>query len=587
MSSASTGENSPSFADVILRYLEALGVEYIFGVPGGAIEPLYNSLAKTGRNGGIKAIVARHECGAAFMADGYARETGKLGVVCSTTGPGATNLITGVASAHSDRVPMLVITAQTPLPKFGRKSLQDSSCAAIDVVSMFRHCTSFNTLVSHPQQVENKLISALMTALRTPKGTAHISIPSDILRAKVYDPRDIKANRLQQDLSLSDQESLEQLIIEIHNSNNIALFLGDGCKGAGLLIQQLAEKLNAPFVTGPMGKRWIDETHPLYRGVYGFAGHDSAKATIHNKKLDLVIALGAQLGELGTSGWLESPLLSDKLIHVDSTPEHFTRSPMARLHVCGKIPEICHRILKSLNSADEWGYQREQDFHQMSPAININNSPSSLLDPEKCFANNVPLKPQRLFYQLAKVLPADTRVHVDAGNAWSWATHYFQRKDTQGYYRIAMGFGSMGWAISSAIGARFASNAGPTLCVTGDGSYLMSAQEITVAAQHKLPVVILVLNDAALGMVKHGQKLGSAEEIGFELNKVSYADLARSMGIRGITVSTPGELADIDWHGLFNSDGPTLIDAIIDPEETPPMGERVKGLAQVSATPGG
>ncbi|EWH11183.1 putative acetolactate synthase large subunit [Catenovulum agarivorans DS-2] len=587
MSTDEPKKDSQSFADVILCYLEALGVEYIFGVPGGAIEPLYNSLAKTGRKGGIKAIVARHECGAAFMADGYARETGKLGVVCSTTGPGATNLITGVASAHSDRVPMLVITAQTPLPKFGRKSLQDSSCAAIDVVSMFRHCTSFNTLVSHPQQVENKLISALMTALRTPKGTAHISIPSDILRAEVFQPRDIKANRLQQDLSLSDQDSLEQMLIEIHNSKRIALFLGDGCRGAGNQIQEIAEKLNAPFVTGPMGKRWIDETHPMYRGVYGFAGHESAKATIHNTDLDLVIAIGAQLGELGTSGWLESPLLSEKLIHVDSTPEHFTRSPMARLHVCGKIPEIAQRVIQSLNKAEHWAHHREKNIHFMSPATNINNSPTSLLEPEKCFANSVPLKPQKLFYQLAKMLPQETRVHVDAGNAWSWATHYYQRKDSKGLYRIAMGFGSMGWAISSAIGARFAKDSGPTLCITGDGSYLMSAQEITVAAQHNLPVVILVLNDAALGMVKHGQKLGNAEPIGYELNHVSYADLAESMGIRGITVKTPGELADIDWSGLFKADGPTLIDAIIDPDEIPPMGERVKGLAQASATPGG
>ena len=138
-------------SDLIVEYLHQLGVEYVFGVPGGAIEPLYNALARSARKGGPRAIVARHESGAAFMADGYARETGKIGVVCATTGPGATNLITGVANALADNVPLLVITAQTPLPKFGKGALQDSSCAAIDTVGMFRHCTRFNTLVSHPE----------------------------------------------------------------------------------------------------------------------------------------------------------------------------------------------------------------------------------------------------------------------------------------------------------------------------------------------------------------------------------------------------------------------------------------------------
>ncbi|NQZ10899.1 MAG: thiamine pyrophosphate-binding protein, partial [Algicola sp.] len=136
-------------ADLIVEYLEHLGVEYIFGIPGGAIEPLYNALAKSGRKGGPKAVISRHEAGAAFMADGYAIETGKLGVVCATTGPGTTNLITGVASALADNVPLLVITAQTALPKFGKDAFQDSSCAAIDTVAMFRHCTRFSTLVSH------------------------------------------------------------------------------------------------------------------------------------------------------------------------------------------------------------------------------------------------------------------------------------------------------------------------------------------------------------------------------------------------------------------------------------------------------
>lgn len=575
-----------TYADLIVNYLELLGIEYIFGVPGGAIEPLYNALARSERRGGIKAIVARHESGAAFMADGYARETGKIGVCCSTTGPGATNLITGVASAFADNVPMLVITAQTPLPKFGRRALQDSSCAAVDVVGMFRHCTRFNTLISHHEQVENKMISAIMSTHRIPNGPVHVSIPSDILRTRTNRKPKFRPEALLQDFAMSDNNALEFLCEELGKHDRIALFIGDGCSGASDRIMEFAELINAPFVTGPMGKRWVNERHELYRGVYGFAGHYSAKELIHEEGLELVLAIGAQLGELGTSGW-NSPLLSEKLIHIDSSPEHFTRSPMARLHVCGKLDSIFERVIESVKQAHQWG--RRWKGLDLPQERNVIGCTSTLADSESVASDAIPLKPQRIFAELVKNLPETTRLVVDAGNAWSWATHYYQRPEIHGEYRIAMGFGSMGWAISAAIGGAASKPHPPTLCITGDGSYLMSGQEITVAAQHQVPVVIMVMNDSALGMVMHGQRLGGAEQIGYELNQVDFALMAKSMGINGIRIETPEQLMAIDWDGLFSANGPTLIDMVIDPNETPPMGERVKGLAnqQASATPGG
>ena len=166
--------------DLLVAYLNQLGIEYVFGVPGGAIEPLYNALARSERQGGVRAVVARHETGAAFMADGYARNTGKLGVCCSTTGPGATNMITGVASAYENNVPMLVITAQTAISTFGKGAIQDSSCTGINTVGLYQHCTRYNTLISHPAQFEHKLSAAIMSAMGSPAGPAHISVPRDV-----------------------------------------------------------------------------------------------------------------------------------------------------------------------------------------------------------------------------------------------------------------------------------------------------------------------------------------------------------------------------------------------------------------------
>ena len=564
---------SLTFGDLIVEYLNHLGVRNVFGVPGGSIEPFFDAVARSERRGGLNMVVSRHEAGAAFMADGYARETGTLGVCCSTTGPGATNLITGVASAYADNIPMLVITAQTPLPKFGKRALQDSSCSAIDVVGMLRHCTRFNTLVSHPEQLESKLISAIMAANNNPSGPVHISIPADLLNMQAPHGPNFKPHTLRSNFSFNDQGGLRQLKEQIAEANRIVLFIGDGCRQGSAQIMRFAEQINAPFITGPMGKRWVDETHPLYCGVFGFSGHERARRLVLNQNYDVLIAIGAQLGELGTSGW-ESTLLNDKLIHIDNTIEHFTRSPMARLHVYGHLPTLFENLIDSIQQARNWGrsWATIEEHDLDAPMM----SESAL---EMAESDAIPLKPQRLFSYLSENLPSETRIFVDAGNAWAWATHYMQRTDIHGYYRIAMGFGSMTWAIGSSVGSQVAAPDASHVCITGDGSYLMSGQEITVALQLNLPLVMIVLNDTALGMVKHGQRLGGAEQIGYELPFISFANIAKAMGIEGIAIETPEQMKALDLKRLFKKKSPTLLDVRIDPEEIPPMGERVKGLA--------
>jgi acetolactate synthase-1/2/3 large subunit len=577
---------STNYADLIIDYLKHLGIETVFGVPGGAIEPLLNSLARSEQNGGPRLVVARHECGAAFMADGYYRESGRMGAVISTTGPGATNLLTGVASAMADEVPMLVITAQTPLPKFGKRALQESSCTAIDTVGMFRYVTRYNTLVSHSEQVEGKLVSAIMAAHRIPKGPSHLSIPSDILRTPATLNKNIQSNLLVHDFSLSDDVAIAQLCELLTCAKNIAVYVGDGIDNASQQIMEFIELTNAACVSGPMGKSWVNEKHPQYRGVFGFAGHDTAKALLQNQEIDIILAVGTALGELGTSGWT-SDLLNPKLVHIDSSIEHFTRSSMAKLHVFGNMATIFERLLQYVRGARAEGKQWFALPHANTEQ-NINGGYATLNAPEKCIGNDTPIKPQRLMCLLTRHLPEPTRIFIDAGNAWSWATHYLTRTNNEGHYHIAMGFGSMAWSIGAAIGCALANRAAPTLCIVGDGSYLMSAQEITVAAQQKLPVIFLVLNDSAMGMVMHGQRLGGQESIGWQLNTVNFAALAHAMGIDGIVIETPKQLEQLDFAALFAKDGPTLLDVRIDRDEIPPMGERIKSLAaDGSATPGG
>lgn len=581
----------PTLADLLLDYLSQLGVEYVFGIPGGAIEPLYNALARSERAGKVRGITARHEAGAAFMADGYARETGSIGVCCATTGPGTTNLITGVANAYVDRVPMLVLTAQTSLPKFGKNALQDSSCSAINTVGMFEHCTCYNTLVSHKDQFETKLMAALMTCLRKQR-PVHLSLPSDILFAKhASDLFGKLPTALLRHHAVVDLAAVEQMVEEISHAKQMVIFLGDGCGEAIDTIMQFAELTNAGIITGPMGKRWMNAYHPHCAGVFGYAGHQSARELLQLPHVNLILAVGTALGEMATGGW-DNLLINDKLIHIDATAENFTRSAMARLHVSGHIRTIFEMVNERVRAerlkGRFWGLGEDAWLRAAQrPTLADGNVPVNsayhgcqirMQDSEKCLSDEVPIKPQRLMRELSLKLGDNARLLVDTGNAWAWATHYFHTHSHRGHYRISMAFGSMGWAIGAAIGTAMACRGQAVVCLTGDGSYLMSGQEITVAVAEKLPVIFVILNDHALGMIKFGQRLGDAERIGWEIPPVDFAMMARAVGADGYTVRTPEDLVALDFKVLAAATRPCVIDVYIDPEEIPPMGTRVKGL---------
>jgi acetolactate synthase I/II/III large subunit len=571
-------------ADLIVFYLERLGIDTVFGVPGGAIEPFLNSLARSERRGGPRLVVARHESGAAFMADGYYRETGKMGVVCSTTGPGTTNLLTAVASAQIEQIPMLIITAQTPLPKFGKHALQESSCTAIDTVGLFRFVTNFNTLISHQEQLENKLVSAIMTTHRMPHGPAHISIPSDIFRCTSIQPR-IHSDLLVHNFLLIDESAINRLIEKLKKVDNFVLYIGSGAGKAHKQIQEFIDITGAEFVASPTGKGWVNEQHQLYRGVYGFAGHESAKALIQNEQINLILAIGTNLNEIETSGW-HKDLINTKLVHIDSCIEHFTRSPMANLHVLGRLDSTFDCLIPKVKALKNSGKKWHTLIKDLQ--INVNGGYATLNEPEKSYLDDSLVKPQQLMCFLAQKLPQSTRIFIDAGNSWAWATHYLTRSDNEGFYRIAMGYGSMTWAIGASVGSSTANPFAPTICIVGDGSYLMSAQEITVASQHKLPIIFLILNDSVMGMVMHGQRLGHQESIGWELTKINFAAMAEAMGIDSIVINKANELRQLNFNQLFAKSAPTLLDVHIDREEIPPMSDRIKGLSiEESATPGG
>lgn len=580
-----------TLSDLIVSYLEQFGVEYVFGVPGSPLGPLYDALARSERRGGPRAILTRHETGGAFMADGYARETGRIGVCCATTGPGATNMITGVASAYADHVPLLVLTAQTPLPTFSRGAFQESSADVMDIVGMFEHCTRYNTLVTHPDQLESKLAAAFTIALQPPKGPAHLSVPVDIFRAPTSGGGQIAFPNLHrlvtQPASVVDFAALGKLCQDLcdvlSQNRQVVLLIGHDCAGATEEIIKFAELIGAPILTTQRGKSWINPYHPLARGVFGFAGHKTARKALADESVALILAVGTDLGEWSTGGW-DPVLLNDKLVHIHNALVYFARSPMARLHVYGTISAIFKELVARFETLQREGKLslvdkvRDQDIVTQSYAERLKEvsyvpQHIEVQAPESCRRENIsaPIKPQRVICELVQRFPPETRFLIDNSNSVPWSIHYFFHHRPENYH-LPTGFASMGWAIGASVGVALGSRNTPVVCFTGDGCFLMSGQEITVAVEERLPVIFVVLNDHAYGMIKHAHRLAGTEPVDFAIPPVDFCQMAKAAGADAYTIRHPNDFEQLDYHALCSRDGPTLLEVSIDPEEAPPLG---------------
>lgn len=549
--------DAPStLADQLVTLLADHGIDTYFGVPGGAIEPLYDAVARARDRGEARVIPMRSEAGAAFAADGYYRETGRLAACLVTTGPGIANLLTATMSAHADRVPAVLLTPQVALHKEGRGALQDSSPDGHDLPRALAACTRYSSVVSHPEQLPHKLAHALALARRAPSGPVHLSLPSDILRAPARDTG--AAFGTWSPPSPIDRGALAELEARVLAAELPVFYVGDDAGPIAAELLALVEALDTRIVSSPAGKRWLGHHEPRYEGVLGFSGHESAVRAI--ERADLIVALGATFDELSTNAWTIFP----SEVPVYSVAEHAEfayRVPRARPVIASPAAAIAALLARA---------PALLAVAPVDPASGVRERP---LDD-----GAGPVQPTALMRWLSDVVAEDVVIHVDAGNGFSWSTCHLTRRrpDT---YRVAMGLSTMCWAISAVIGACVGRRR-RALCVTGDGSMLMSSLELTVAVGEQLPVTYVVLNDSGLGMVRHGQRLAGAEDIAHEIAPVRFDELARACGAQGFRVETLAELRALERCWLRDdAGGPCVIDVCIDREAVPPMAERVRGLA--------
>jgi len=569
-----------SVIHLLLKYLEAEGVEYIFGIPGGPLMPLYEALSERGR---IRPILAKHEEGAAFMADGYARVTGRMGVCCTTTGPGATNALTGIACAHRDSVPVLIITAQVSTASFGRGAVQESSPLGVDVVSLYKNVTKASLQLVNPETMGHTLRTLLRTCRSGRPGPVHLSLPADMIKQPItVDFRPPVQYRSQSE-SMVDEHSLEEASKLILRAQSPVLLAGYGVHLAQAHdeLRALSQQLAIPVATTPRAKGVFPEDHLLSLGAFGLGSSPQAENLLLSEECDLVVAVGTSFSESSTQGWDRRLSSGKSLLQIDLDPNEIGKNYPVKVGLVGDARQILQRLLEQIKNDFRWQEtlpdfeKRLTDFRQWKTHYPRVQNADQMED------NSLPLKPPRIMAEIQRALPDDALIFVDIGNVMAWAIHYLRVREPGSFF-LNLGFGSMGHAVAAALGGQLAAPHRPVVALVGDAAFAMNGMEVHTAVENDLPVIWVVMNNGGHGMVHVGETLQFGGKFNASLfrHPLKIAKMAEAMGAVAFRVEGPGQ---VEWaiKRALELKRPTVIDVGTDPDAIPPMGSRIEMLNRI------
>jgi acetolactate synthase-1/2/3 large subunit len=564
---------APRAIDVFLRDLKAEGVSVVFGIPGGLLHPFFEVIET---DPDIELIVTKHEEGAAFMADGYARVSRRLSVCAGTSGPGATNMITGVACAFADGVPMLVVTGQVASHMFGKGAAQETSREDMDIVAMFRPVTKYSAMVTSPESMAQHLRRALRHALSGRPGPVHLNVPVDLwdrpLEEAWFDPRTYRP-----DTRTFDRVAVQRAATHLMNAKRPVLFAGGGVgiAGAEEHLRALAELLPARVATTPRGKGLFPEDHPLSLGVMGFAGHAAARDVLLGEAgTDVLLTAGTSLNETATLNWTPELRRNRVFIQLDIDSDRIGRNYPVDVALVGDAQTVLVEIVYHLHRLMREGARAASTWSGEPPAVR------SFSSPELRTSEQVPLTPQRWRKDLEEVLPKDAVIFSDIGGHMLSNIHYLTIGEGQKFV-LNLGFGSMGHGTAAPIGAALVNRQRPVFAVIGDACFTMNGMELVTAAEYGVRVIWIVENNNMHGITWHGSKLVGAR---VPLASVRYkrplevAAIARAMGLAAWVVDGPGQIQNAVKEALHHA-GPSLIEVRVDGNIAPPLGDRAKSIA--------
>lgn len=562
----------PRVLDVFLRYLKAEGVTVVFGIPGGLLYPFFAAIE---RDPDIAFIVAKHEQGAAFMADGFARVGRRLSVCAGTAGPGATNLLTGVACAFADGVPMLVLTGQVASHAFGKGAAQETSREDMDIVAMFRPITKYSAMVTSPESLAQHLRRALRLALTGRPGPVHLNVPVDLwekpLQEDWFDPKTYRP-----ETRAFDREAVRRAALLLAAAKKPVLLVGAGVAIAGAQehLRTLAELVPARVATTPRGKGLFPEDHPLSVGVLGFAGHALARDTLLGSDVDLLLTIGTSLNETATLNWTPGLRKNRTFIQLDIDAERIGRNYPVDLALVGDAQTILVEIVYHLHR-----WMRENK--PLASTWDADSRGEWTFDQaELRSTDQIPLTPQRWRKDLEEVLPEDTVLFSDIGGHMLANIHYLTIKDRQQFV-INLGFGSMGHGTVAPIGAGLAEPGRPIFAIIGDACFSMCGMELLTAVEYDIAnIVWIVENNNMHGITWHASKqlsLGGLTSVRYK-RPLEIAAIARAMGLASWVVDAPNQIQSAVREAL-SAPRPALIEVRTDPRIPPPVGDRVRSLS--------
>jgi len=528
-------------AELLMKALESEKVSHVFGYPGGAIMPVYDALLGTD----IRHILSRHEQGAILAADAYARTSGEVAVCFGTSGPGATNLVTGLANAKLDSVPLVVVTGQVATNLIGTDAFQE-----VDVLGMTLSVVKHSFLVRYARDIYQTVKEAFRFARSGRPGPVLIDLPKDVAAKSVAEFSFMESVSGQTKVSVEDSTSIQEASDLIQASERPLVYAGGGIRigRAKKVFQTFVEKHRIPVVATLQGIASIPGRHPLFLGMMGMHGSKSANLSI--QKADLLIVIGARFDDRAT-GKVKAFAPQAKIIHLDVDPAEISKIRDVDMPLIGQIKDILPKLITE-KTFEPWLQECQNLVRKHS--IDYESPGAGIYAP-------------RLLHNLSRQAESKTIITCDVGQHQMWVAQHFQF--TYGQYHLTSGgLGAMGYGLPAAVGAQISKPDYRVINVAGDGSIMMNIQELATVHRYQLPIKILLLDNACLGMVRQWQELFFNErfsEIDLSDNP-DFVKIARAFGLKSFLVEKKEDEQKAINH-LLNDSGPLLIHVKINPRE--------------------
>jgi acetolactate synthase-1/2/3 large subunit len=545
-----------SGAAILVQGLIDQGVEFVFGYPGGAVLPIYDELFGDER---IRHILVRHEAGAGHAAEGYARATGKPGVVLVTSGPGATNAVTAIADAYMDSIPMVVLTGQVPTALIGTDAFQEA-----DTIGITRHCTKHNYLVKDPADLAATIEEAFRIATTGRPGPVVIDIPKDVqiaVPAESRAPRLTAAHRYAPQM-VASADQVAEAIEMIEGAERPILYTGGGIINSGpeasRLLRAFQDLTGAPVTSTLMGLGAFPATHPDFLGMLGM--HGTYEANMAMNTCDVMVCIGARFDDRVT-GRLDAFSPHSKKIHIDIDRASINKNVPVDLGIVGD----CGAVLAQMIEA--WGSKRAQDLGEWKARIAGWRARECLAYPDRSAKHPHMIMPQKALERLHELTKDKSPIiSTEVGQHQMWAAQYVGFEEPNKWLTSG-GLGTMGYGMPAAIGAQLGCPDALVIDVAGEASIQMNIQELGTASQYRLPVKVFILNNEYMGMVRQWQELTyeSRYSNSYSDSLPDFVKLAEAYGWKGIRIERPEDL-DAGILAMIEHDGPVMVDCMVAPD---------------------